>query len=287
VLDSRLETLEPVYRWPLPYDEVLHYECLYAVGGGVVEKSGGFPQFRLHRKDHPCATVFNWYFSEKVGQYWADLQSAGESAIAYLTNTTYSKGDNKNMVIFDIDETVLSNIGPMRERNFQGTDEKTQRAHTEANFAPALEAIKQVYLSAYHYGMSVRSSLQWRRCSAQHGTAQHSTESSCGERAGVSSLELRRCAAQHSTAQLTALMWRASCCPKLPSLTLPEHSQATDKGIWLTFRGCGEAGAIDTVHAAAVIVMLSMPRQGRVFLRAGQSGCMKQPGPCELIRLML
>jgi hypothetical protein len=45
-LEARMSGLEPVYRWPLPDGEVLHYECLYASGGGVVRATGGFPKTR-------------------------------------------------------------------------------------------------------------------------------------------------------------------------------------------------------------------------------------------------
>lgn len=54
VLDERMGGLEPVYRWPLPYDEVLHYECLYASGGGIVRATGGLPKPRQSNDPRLC-----------------------------------------------------------------------------------------------------------------------------------------------------------------------------------------------------------------------------------------
>ena len=53
-LEQRMSGLEPVYRWPLPYDEVLHYECLYASGGGEVRATGGLPKPRQIKDPKLC-----------------------------------------------------------------------------------------------------------------------------------------------------------------------------------------------------------------------------------------
>lgn len=204
-LDTRMSTLEPVYRWPLPYDEVLNYQCLYASGGGSVRPTGGLPQTRqekdpklcrwgfalvlclcclnvsvgnfvlltndvlcdaclLYNRVSPhilflCSTVFKWYFAETAGQYWKDLDLIGKDATAFLTNTNFTRGDSSNIVIFDIDETLLSNITPYPAGYLDddSSSSNSDQKHREGKIAPALQAIKDVYLAAYSYGMSVRS----------------------------------------------------------------------------------------------------------------------------------
>lgn len=100
-----------------------------------------------------------WYFAEPAGQYWKDLELIGKDATAFLTNSSrFEKGDSTNMVIFDIDETLLSNITPYVE--YLEADEVkspvTDANYTKNDFVPALQAIKDVYLAAYAHGMSVR-----------------------------------------------------------------------------------------------------------------------------------
>jgi hypothetical protein len=101
--------------------------------------------------------VFKWYFAATAGQYWKDLEIIGKDAIDFLTNKTmFPPGDSSNIVIFDIDETLLSNITP-----YDGAveDEKrdpvTDETYTPDDFVPALSAIKKIYLAAYAHGMSV------------------------------------------------------------------------------------------------------------------------------------
>lgn len=94
-----------------------------------------------------------------MGQYWKDLELIGKDAITFLTNTNFTKGDSTNIVIFDIDETLLSNITPYSEEvlsqnRVTGTSDSDTN-DTEEKFAPALQAIKDVYLAAYAHGMSV------------------------------------------------------------------------------------------------------------------------------------
>jgi hypothetical protein len=107
-----------------------------------------------------CRTVFKWYFSETAGQYWKDLELIGKDAIAFLTNSSMFKpGDASNIVIFDIDETLLSNITPYDGTlAFEKSDRVTDESYTPDDFVPALQAIREVYLEAYAHGMSVRSS---------------------------------------------------------------------------------------------------------------------------------
>lgn len=102
-----------------------------------------------------CSTVFKWYFA-KAGQYWKDLDVIGKDATQYLTNSSiFEEGDSSNMVIFDIDETLLSNITPYGQEGSHDKKLKTGDDYTADDFAPALQAIKDVYLAAYAHGMSV------------------------------------------------------------------------------------------------------------------------------------
>ena len=44
-------------------NSTIHYECLYAVGGGVPSPSGGFPQARI-KQNPDCLSAFNLYFAQ-------------------------------------------------------------------------------------------------------------------------------------------------------------------------------------------------------------------------------
>jgi hypothetical protein len=105
------------------------------------------------------------------GQYWADLSRTSNEAIAYYTSGNTFRKDGKDMLVFDIDETCLSNLGAIRNRGYITLQNSTAShpAHPDMqgnvassddsseSFAPALEAIRDVYLAAYDYGLSVRA----------------------------------------------------------------------------------------------------------------------------------
>ena len=118
------------------------------------------------------------------------------AAIDYYTSKKTFKQNGRDMLVFDIDETVLSNLDAIRGRNYaaapsssaalqQSGSASTQRADAGANsttasrssnrrlaadathsqsvaaaaegpMAPALSPIKDIYLAAYEYGLSVR-----------------------------------------------------------------------------------------------------------------------------------
>lgn len=64
--------------------------------------------------------VLDWYFTPGGGQYWKDLEQVRDSALEYLTGKeTFKEGDATNMVVFDIDETVLSNLGAFQVCSLQ------------------------------------------------------------------------------------------------------------------------------------------------------------------------
>eukprot|EP00892_Ulva_mutabilis_P012812 jgi/Ulvmu1/9903/UM057_0060.1 len=153
-IDSHTSDVQPAYRWPVKSDDLHHYECLYPVGGGSLSHTGVLPQARLSDPKQ-CKGVLDWYFSPGVGQYWKDLEHIRDSALEFLTaSETFKKGDSKNMVVFDIDETVLSNLASIQEREYVPVPDNQTRVHDMTSPSPALDAIKDIYLKAYDYGMS-------------------------------------------------------------------------------------------------------------------------------------
>ena len=129
------------------------------------------------------------YYLQGQGQYWADLNKIRDEAIAYYTSKTTFKKDGSDMLVFDIDETVLSNLGPLRARSYapqpDGVNAKPPAVRTgsaagnrtlvagyagdDANLSPPLGPIRDVYLAAYDYGLSVRCLLTLRAPRQAHG----------------------------------------------------------------------------------------------------------------------
>ena len=62
---TALSKLARMYRWPHTAKEgpLLHYECLYARGGGTVRSTGGFPQTLDADEPNRCKPLFDWYFT--------------------------------------------------------------------------------------------------------------------------------------------------------------------------------------------------------------------------------
>lgn len=128
-----------------------HYECLYAVGGGTVTATGGFPQHRV-KDSTMCKDTLEQYFAEGSGQYWLDLKAAGEQAIDYYTtNQTFPANDPSQLLVFDIDETTLSNVDEFRSQGFI----RSADHEPSDDLKPAIQAILDVYNAAYAHGMSV------------------------------------------------------------------------------------------------------------------------------------
>lgn len=99
------------------------------------------------------------------------------------------------MIVFDIDETVLSNLDEFKANKYQQMPQhathsaaaptghrklqeqdvqdsmKAGTANNDQSFSPALAAIKDVYVAAYNYGLSVR---QLCRCSMHAQTGRTS-----------------------------------------------------------------------------------------------------------------
>lgn len=77
--------------------------CLHAVGGGARHAGGAFPQHRV-RSDRCWGSVIDYFES---GAYDADVTEAATAAARVLLSRERPKASQ--VVVFDIDETVLSN----------------------------------------------------------------------------------------------------------------------------------------------------------------------------------
>lgn len=79
-------------------------------------------------------------------------------AVPYFTAQKTFKQDGTDMLVFDIDETTLSNVAAIRANGYgSGGTSKSATGDQPQGFAPALDAIRDIYLAAYKYGLSVRS----------------------------------------------------------------------------------------------------------------------------------
>ncbi|MGJ8632874.1 MAG: HAD family acid phosphatase [Luteolibacter sp.] len=87
------------------------------------------------------------------GQYMQDLATSVAGASEYLVRRSKQGGKNLT-VIFDIDETVLSNLPHMKEADW-GYQPKHWNAWVAESDAPALEPVKKVYQTAIDNGIKV------------------------------------------------------------------------------------------------------------------------------------
>lgn len=87
------------------------------------------------------------------GRYDSDLINSVSSAKTYLKKRT-AKGGEKLTVVFDIDETVLSNLPHMKSADW-GYQPKNWNAWVNEAKAPALNPVKEVYLTALSEGIHV------------------------------------------------------------------------------------------------------------------------------------
>ena len=87
------------------------------------------------------------------GLYMKDLEASVSGASEYLIRRSKLGGDNLT-VIFDIDETVLSNLPHMREADW-GYQPKYWNVWVAEADAPALEPVKKVYQTAIENNIKV------------------------------------------------------------------------------------------------------------------------------------
>ena len=82
------------------------------------------------------------------GRYDRDLAAVATEARAWIVSRAAAKKPGERLaVVFDIDETVLSNLPVMREEDF-GYDPREWSAWIKKAAAPALPSVKDVFLAA-------------------------------------------------------------------------------------------------------------------------------------------
>ncbi|MGJ8644344.1 MAG: HAD family acid phosphatase [Luteolibacter sp.] len=87
------------------------------------------------------------------GAYETDLAASVSTAKTYLTARA-SNGDENLTVIFDIDETVLSNLPHMKKADWGYQPDQWDKWVAKAE-APALPSVREVYHHAISLGMKV------------------------------------------------------------------------------------------------------------------------------------
>jgi len=140
--------------------------CLFAVGGGYMEGTA-FPQEdRLASSD--CNAAIKAYLTE--GQYETDVETVAQDALDVLRglsapNATY-------VLVFDIDETVLSNMAEFEHMRYgkKPYDGAWEHAWQLNATAPALEPMLRLYERAFDMGLSVTfitGRAEWSRNATQ------------------------------------------------------------------------------------------------------------------------
>lgn len=90
------------------------------------------------------------------GQYFADLNEAGAAALAFYRTQYFPRANASQVLVFDIDETTLSNLAYDRSTGFGATETaESWDSWVQAASAPAIKAVRAVYLEAYAANMSV------------------------------------------------------------------------------------------------------------------------------------
>jgi predicted secreted acid phosphatase len=87
------------------------------------------------------------------GQYQEDLARGAAVAEAWITQRAARNG-GKLAVVFDIDETTLSNLSHMRERDFGYVPAEWNAWVAEAR-APVIEPVRRIYRAARARGVAV------------------------------------------------------------------------------------------------------------------------------------
>lgn len=130
--------------------------CQYALGGGAVAPGGSYPQTQI--TSSTCASQLHNYL---VNQYDHDVDTAIASAHAYFD--TYPRQANASqIIIFDIDETALSNraewLTALKAIKGNGIVPSLQ-GHAlkplRSAMAPALQPTLDLYTDLYKAGFSV------------------------------------------------------------------------------------------------------------------------------------
>lgn len=120
IIQSRVQVVVTRHR-----PATISYNCLYALGGGEVF-DGNFPQSRILSPE--CLKAYHTYFVSSVGcscpigilmaqnrvcclqsgPYHEDVNLAISQAAEYFSNL--HTANRSQLIVFDIDETALSNL---------------------------------------------------------------------------------------------------------------------------------------------------------------------------------
>ncbi|DBA74924.1 hypothetical protein WJX79_004860 [Trebouxia sp. C0005] len=123
--------------------------CLYALGGGEVV-DGSFPDPRILSAQ--CRTELRAYIA---GPYLKDVKIAANAAADYFDSV--ENVSRSQVVVFDIDETTLSNLPEWQEYQLAGMieDDSARRAWQAAGNAPALMPSRSLFNALYHQGFTI------------------------------------------------------------------------------------------------------------------------------------
>ncbi len=98
------------------------------------------------------ATLVTYYRS---GDYFADVQAVADEASAWLQERVAARQPGERLaMVFDIDETVLSNVPHMMSQDF-GYVPTVWEHWVEQGEAPPLEATRALYRQALELGVAV------------------------------------------------------------------------------------------------------------------------------------
>ncbi|KAK9819961.1 hypothetical protein WJX72_004491 [[Myrmecia] bisecta] len=124
------------------------YNCLYALGGGATPNGGSFPQQRVQLP--PCTTFLKQYLTM---QYDKDVDLAIAYARAYFDGLSGVPSPSQ-LIVFDIDETALSNRAEWLYQLNTGFHSRWERGSQVVPQAPPLNATRHLYLDLLDRGFS-------------------------------------------------------------------------------------------------------------------------------------
>lgn len=82
-------------------------DCVASYGGGQVGEEGIMPHFN----NAACRSSLKAYSAYPDGPYWAELaQVAGVAVEAFKNASAVTPANAHQVIVFDIDETALSNM---------------------------------------------------------------------------------------------------------------------------------------------------------------------------------
>lgn len=115
------------------------------------------------------------------GAYHADIQVVADAALSWLVQRVAQRGENERLaIVFDVDETVLSNYPHMVSQDFGYVTEMWQQWVDRAA-APPLEAVREVYRKARELGVAVVFLTGRKDPEERAGTLRNLEEAGMGE----------------------------------------------------------------------------------------------------------